>query len=63
MRTLAALALSALLLTGSATAALADDGSGMARPAAPSTEQFNDDGSGMSLPTTPTNTGDYERWA
>ncbi|HZO25794.1 MAG TPA: hypothetical protein VFH48_07350 [Chloroflexota bacterium] len=64
MRTLTALALSALLLTGSATAAFADETSSIVRSTTPGTERFNDgDGSGMTVPTAPGVESDYERWA
>jgi hypothetical protein len=53
MRTLKALALSALLLIGSTTATFAAETSSVARSTNPATERFNDDGSGMARPTAP----------
>lgn len=53
MRTIRAIALSALLLGTTTTAAFAGDGSGFARPNLPSTEHSNGDGSGFARPNLP----------
>jgi hypothetical protein len=62
MRMFKALALSALLLIGSTTAAFASETEIAAQSTVPGTERLNDDGSGCADPTAPSNQSDYERW-
>jgi hypothetical protein len=63
MRTLSALALSALLVLGTSTTTLAAESSTLAQSSVPNTERLNDDGGGFANPSAPAPESEFERWA